>query len=280
MNHVLMYFMRCQNCEARGNWLYHIPDPTYASKGGEYSAAVVFGDERGRINAQWPPQEGNRLIGNVIVGAGKLLQVRNNANETGGYDTQLLDTEIAGNTFVAGPGTTEGIVINPNQRGRPHRNSVFRDNVIDFRNAAPGADVATFGAGGGVEFHHNAWTEFPPKSMQGAGDIVRPDLGLAEPGAAIARNGVPPATDFDAGHYRPRPDSPLIGAASDGTTIGALEPVTTEPPDEPGPDDEPDTAKLIEVCESVLAQLATAGFAIADATAGINQIVAALQVGK
>jgi hypothetical protein len=105
-NHVLLYLNRCQDCDIAWNWLYHIPDPTYGGKGEDsYSAAIIFGDERSQVVIKWPNSSGNVIRGNVIVNAGRLLEVRNNDLEKGGYDTVLVDTVIENNTFVGGPVT-------------------------------------------------------------------------------------------------------------------------------------------------------------------------------
>jgi nitrous oxidase accessory protein NosD len=226
-NHVLLYFNRCQNSVATGNILFHIDDGRYAGKQDNYSAGIIIGDEGGPSVAKWPPSSGNVITGNVVVNAGKLFQIRNNK---GNYDSQMLDTVIEGNTFVAGPCTERGIDIQANQQGRPHRGSVFRNNVIDFTHARAGGDIASHGQASGIDFGGNVWSAAPPQSMRGAGDFVG-DVGLIDAAAEIVRLDLPDAT-FDIDNYRP-----LAGSAAVGR--GALDVLPDTPPVDPPTDPEP-----------------------------------------
>lgn len=269
MNHGLMYFNHCIDCVATGNFLYHIPDPEYRSKDGNYSAGVIIGDER-TINAKFPAQKGNRFTGNLVVGAGTLLHVRNGSNPERGYNTQLNEMVIANNTFVAGPGTRAGIRIDPNVLGRPHQGSEFRDNAVFFLGAQADAPIGAF-SGPGVEFHHNGWSEQPPANMRGEGDVYEWLL-LADPAAAIARTGQLPETTFNRDHYRPAALSPLIGRSSEGATIGALA-AASQPPDEP-PVDPPDPP--VTETERILEELGIIAQGVGLARLEIDQALARL----
>ena len=224
-NHVLLYFNRCQNSVATGNILFHIDDGRYAGKQDNYSAGIIIGDEGGPSVAKWPPSRGNVITGNVVVNAGKLFQIRNNKDN---YDSQMMDTLVEGNTFVAGPCTERGIDIQANQQGRPHKGSAFRNNVIDFTHARAGADIGSHGQAGGIDFSGNVWSAAPPQSMRGVGDFIG-DVGLVDAGAAIERLELPDAT-LDIDNYRP-----LAGGAAVGK--GALGVSPVEPPVEPPPPD-------------------------------------------
>ena len=160
-NHVLLYFNRCQDCVARDNILYHLPDAPQVTDRDEAAAGIVFGDERGPKLDKYEFGAGNVVTGNLVVNCGKLLQVRNNAlaGEGAGYDTQLEKTRIDGNTFVAGPLTEVGIQIVENMRGRRHEGSVFRENVIY-------GTTANMSNAPGVRFEGNGWTTPPPATMQ------------------------------------------------------------------------------------------------------------------
>ena len=218
-NHVLLYFNRCQDCVARDNILYHLPDAPQVTDRDEAAAGIVFGDERGPKLDKYEFGAGNVVTGNLVVNCGKLLQVRNNAlaGEGAGYDTQLRDTRIDGNTFVAGPLTISGISILENMRGRRHVDSVFRGNVV-YGTAANMCNAP------GVRFEGNGWTSRPPATMRGPGDIVR-DLALVNPS--------PPTGEIEPFKYRPRLDSPLV---LDGGYIGALPPAEDDTvPDGPPP---------------------------------------------
>lgn len=249
--HVYIYLNRCSDCEVRGNTLYNGQDETYHHAEG-WAAGIICGDERSG-GPGFPWQSGNRIVGNLVVGTGKLFQVRNNLKDPGGYDTQLLGHVIAGNTFVAGPGTETGIEIMENLRGRPHRDSVFRDNVVYGQ--VPSSCNAP-----GVVFVNNGWTVTPGRGMVSGGDVYG-DLMLS----------APDAEGFAADNYRPRPGSPLVGAASDGTTIGALEATVVEPPPTDPP--EPDYGWLILELEGHKERLASAGLAVADALIGADELI-------
>jgi hypothetical protein len=261
-NHVLLYFNRCQNSTARGNILYHVADGRYAGKQDNYSAGIIIGDEGGPSVAKWPPSRGNVIVGNIVVNAGKLFQIRNNKTN---YDSQMLDTVVEGNTFVAGPCTERGIDIQANLQGRPHKGSVFKTNVIDFTYARAGADIGTHGQASGITFSNNAWSAAPPKSMQGDGDVFGA-VGLVDAGAAIERLELPDTT-FDLNDYRP-----LAGSAADGR--GALAPDEPEPP-EPGPDYGP----IITLLESNLARLEDAGLAVGAAIVDTHELIDRLKAG-
>ncbi|MCA9240187.1 MAG: right-handed parallel beta-helix repeat-containing protein, partial [Planctomycetales bacterium] len=229
-NHVLAYLNRCQKCEFVGNILFHVPDADYRNRDGEWSAGFVIGDERGRAVKNSPFSWGNVIRENVVVNTGVLLHVRNNTKETGGYDTQLLNTIVANNTLVGGPSTRAGIIIQPNMRGRKHAGSVFHHNVIDFSNAPKEADIGTFSDGTGVKFEDNAWSTRPPQTMQSKDDLY--GVFLTNPAAAITRAKESVESRIDLDNYRPRP-----GALPEN--MGALK--VMEPPDEPPPDPPPAT---------------------------------------
>lgn len=293
--HGPLYFNHCIECEARENILYHTFDPRYHDvKDDDVSAGVIIGDER-TINAKFIPQRGNKLIGNLIVCSGVMLDVRNGSNPDRGYDTQLDGMIIEYNTFVAGSKTREGIDIAPNQLGRPHKDSVFANNVIYFTGAKPGAPIGKF-SGPGVAFHHNAWSEQPPAAMRGDGDIYG-DLALVDPGAVLQTVGEPPLTNFDIDHYRPATGSQLIGAAADGGVLGALAPTDgappidppIDPPEEPTPPDPPeepeepepsDAGEAVALVEEAIAALTCAKQGIANAESSLAQLLELLDAGE
>lgn len=253
-NHVLMYLNRCQDCTVRGNVFYHLPDAPQVTDRDEASAGIVFGDERGAKLDKYEFQSGNVVNGNLVVNGGKLLQVRNNAltGEGAGYDTQLKNTRIEGNTFVAGPLTITGISILENQRGRRHEGSVFRDNVV-YGTAANMCNAP------GVQFERNGWSVQPPAAMRGAGDIsewlllVDPDAPLS---SGIVRD-----------NYRPAAGSPL--ALEDGGYIGALAPAEddTEPD---GPPPAPDNALLLAELQEARGRLTDAARVVWDAREAVE----------
>lgn len=249
-NHGACYFNCSQDNEVINCTFYHTLDERYRNrKNGNFPAGVVIGDERGGLAEGFPRQRGNRFTNNLVVGFGRFVEVRNNAKTSGGgYNTALDGHDVSGNTFIAGPETSEGISIEDNAYGREHVNSIVRDNVFEFAAARPNAVLSKFG-GGGVAFDHNAWSAAPIARARGEGDVVG-DLRLVNPAAVITKDPVTSETDFAVANYRPAAGSPLIGAASDGGVIGKLEPAGVEPPPPPPPpppddDDEPPDIEAI-----------------------------------
>ena len=263
-NHVLVYVNRAEGTQIIENLLYHIPEPRYGGpKGDTYSAAIVLGDEGGPISASFPASHGTSIRGNIVVNAGKMIQVRNNKDN---YNTQLLDTTIKGNTFIAGPNTEQGIMIQANVHGRPHEGSVFSGNVIDFTHAAPGADIGTHPQGSGVTFDSNAWSRQPPAALRSVTDITG-ELGIVRPDA--------PRVNIELDNYRPRADSPLVAG---GRQIGALSAVVPEPPIEPPIDPEPDYEPVIVLLEGNLARLEEAGLAVGAVVVETHELIDRLRM--
>mgnify|MGYP001297398623 CR=1 FL=1 len=228
------YFNHCQGNVVRNNVFLHTTPERYRGGRGGFPSAVIFGDERAAESRGVDKSRDNEFSGNLVVGWGRMVEVRNNAKNPGGYDTQLLNTVIKNNTFIAGPETTAGVTISANLYGRPHKNSAFIGNVVYLTGAKAGADIGTMGAGGGVTFEHNAWSVQPPRTMQGEGDLYG-DPGLTNPGAALVELEDAPFVEWNRDNYRPAPGSALIGAGSDGGVIGALLPLPVEPPPPPNP---------------------------------------------
>lgn len=254
-NHGGCYFNHCQDNIVRWNVFLHTNPEKYRGARGTFPAAVIFGDERAAESRGVSKSRGNQFYGNVVVGWGRFVEVRNNAKDPGGYDTQLLDTVIAGNTFIAGPETTRGVEILANLYGRGHANSVFERNVVWLTGAKEGADIGTMGAGGGVTFSYNGWSVRPPRSMQGAGDVYG-ELGLTNPGVRVSRLEDEPFVDYNGENYRPVAGSPLTNES-----IGALLPGVVEPPEDPEPP-EPDYGWLVEEIAALRGKVAEAGRAL------------------
>jgi hypothetical protein len=262
-NHAGCYFNHCQDNIVRKNLFLHTNPEKYRGARGVFPAAVVFGDERAAESRNVAKSSGNQFVNNVVVGWGRLLEVRNGTN----YDTQLLNTVIEGNTFIAGRETVEGINIAANLYGRAHANSRVANNAIWFAGAKEGADIGTMGAGGKVEFNCNAWSVQPPRSMCGAGDVYG-ELGLVNPGVMLNRIEKPPFTDYADGNYRPRADSPLVTPL-----IGALMPEEAFPP----PDPTPTMDELVTALEGHRKTLAGAGLVVTDALNEVDELIALLK---
>ena len=231
-SHLCLYFNRSVDCVAEGNVLFLTGFRERLVGGDTWPAGLVFGDEVSARANTFPHSRGNKARGNVVVNCGTLLSVRNNS-KADGYDTCLdADTLIEGNTFIGGPCTRAGLDIKENLQGRPHEAAVIRENVIDLRHGAAGADIAT-SSSRAIYWRRNAWSATPPKACQGEGDINGFRLMAAD---AVLRNNFPqPEHNVNLDNYRPPALSPLIGAGANGRTIGALG-ATSAPPPPPPPD--------------------------------------------
>ncbi len=226
--HVGIYINCAQDNVIRGNTVIYSGAAKPVGKVEDAPAGIIIGDERG-ASGSFAPSAGNVIEGNLVVGNGKLFQVRNNLHN---YNTSLdVGTRVVGNTFVAGPKTERGVDIAENVQGRPHGAATFAENVIDWT-AAPAGAVIAARAAARIQFHHNGWTVRPTSDVRGDGDIIG-DLMLVNPAAPLHAEWDVLDVGFNRDNYRPLSGSPLIGAASDGTTIGALEPIPPDEPDEP-----------------------------------------------
>lgn len=248
--HLCIYFNRSRDCLAEGNLLYLTGLAERNQSDGNWPAGIVIGDECGGNADTFPFGGGNVIRGNVIVNCGTLLWVRNNATATG-YNTSLdAATIMEHNTLVAGPLTRAGIRINENVKGRPHGPAKVRGNAVHFTHAAPGADMATNG-GAALVWERNAWTQAPPRTCDGPGDVI--GFQLVDAGAAIPSGWPAGEVTANLEHYRPTPLSTLIGAGPDGSTIGALAAASEEPPVEPPPP--VDLAALVELAQQAVGEL-------------------------
>ena len=261
--HLGIYFNRSQECEARNNVVFLTGYQPRQVGRADWPSGIIIGDEVGEKANQFDHSRANRIVNNLVVNAGTLIAVRNNAADDG-YDTQIdEETLIAHNTLVAGPCTTKGINIVPNQVGRPHGRATIRDNAVHFEHAAAGGQIAA--APGGLNWQRNAWSRRPPAVVAGEEDIV--GFQLSNPGAALG-NAYPKATaNISPDNYRPPADSPLLGAATNGGNVGAFGAAGDRPEDPPtDPPDEPEwfkgfrqqTAEALEALERVAAANATA----------------------
>ena len=285
VNHVAVYIMRTQDSHVRYNLIYHTKEADYlgeAYKKRTAPTAIRIGDESNRnddgssMTGHWNSTR-QRVYGNVVVGGGTCLHVANNTVQ---YETQLNGAYIGFNTFIgqawsdpAGTSTTKQVVqINANTLGPgPHVDSLIENNLFY---APAGVALGSVAGVGGVTFRNNAWYGGDvPKGAAGVGDVVGdPLLVAAESGSVNVED------------YRPGAGSPLAGAASDGSavggvtpwmsgaTIGALEAVVIEPPDEPEPP-LPDYAPVIALLKTHIERLGAVGIAVDEAVIETYELI-------
>ena len=214
-NHVHLYVNRSIDVIVRNNLVYHLYIPVFVGREDRPPAGIAFGDED--APGDWPHSSGGQVYNNIVVGLGTLLSVRNNANN---YDTQLDNCYIGYNTFIGASKTATGVGISSNLNGRPHRNSVFENNII--YNAARISNVT--GDIRGITFRNNLWGEQPDGAMRGADDrIGNPNLVNA---TAQLRGEFPdPNSNIDPRNYQLTERSSLaIGRGSRGGPINGLQP--------------------------------------------------------
>jgi PKD repeat protein len=215
-NHVHIYINRSVDTIVRNNLVYHLHTPAHLGPDNEAPAGIIIGDES-TSRGEWPSSAGGEIYNNLVVGTGKLFQVRNNSKN---YDTQLDGCYIGYNTFVGNSTSVEGISIVGNLHGRPHRRSIFENNVI--------CCVRPIGRAGGdlsgIAFRNNLWSDPPPGPMRGRGDQLG-DPHLVNPGARIEGGPPDPNTSIDPRNYQLTTRSALaIGKASDGSRVNDLTP--------------------------------------------------------
>lgn len=297
VNHVAIYINRTQDSHIRGNLIYHTKEVDYlgeAYKKRTAPTAIRIGDESNRnddgssMTGHWNSRE-QRVYGNVVIGGGTCLHVANNTVQ---YETQLNGAYIGFNTFVGeawtdpkGISKTARVVqISANVLGPgPHADSLIENNVFY---APAGVALGSVAGVGGVTFRNNAWYGGDvPRGAAGDGDVAGDPLLVA-----------PESGSVDVEDYRPAAGSLLVGAASDGsevngvrpwmtgTTIGALEAVVIEPPDEPEPP-EPDYEPVIALLKTHIERLGAAGIAVDEAVIETRELIdrlrtAAGYVGK
>lgn len=220
-NHVHLYIMRSRNTVLRNNFVYHLYERVHLGTSGRAPSGIAVGDEGGRLAAGATPTSGAAVYNNIVVGMGICFQVRNNSNN---YDTQIEDTYIGYNSFISGRLTRVCVQIDGNERGRPHRRSIFENNIIlanDGLISRANGDIS------GIGFRNNLWSETPASQMRGPGDKIG-DPRLANPDAPI-KGTSPGPTNADPFNYQLTKNSSLaIGSASNGSNFNGFRPPNIE----------------------------------------------------
>jgi len=215
-NHVHLYINRSVDVTMRNNLVYHLYIPVFVGANDKPPAGIAIGDENPR-DGNWIHSSGGQIYNNVVIGLGTLFSVRNNAHN---YDTQMENCYVGHNTFIARDKTRAGISIIGNMQGRPHRGSIFENNVIYA------TEQISQGNGdiGGVAFRNNLWSVLPDAAMRGPGDRVG-DPNLVNVLADLVSNFPDPESNINLRNYQLTERSTLaIGLASDGSRLNGLEP--------------------------------------------------------
>lgn len=215
-NHVHLYINRSIDVTIRNNLVYHLYVPDYVGEDGKPPAGIAIGDENAKTGT-WPPSSGGQIYNNIVIGLGTLFSVRNNAHN---YNTQLDNCYVGYNTFIGREKTAAGIQIIGNAQGRPHRNSLFENNIIlgGNRISQGNGDIS------GVAFRNNLWGEQPEPAMRGAGDRIG-DPNLVNAGAGLNDNFPNPDSNLELRNYQLTERSGLaIARASDGSRVNGVQP--------------------------------------------------------
>jgi PKD repeat protein len=176
----------------------------------------MIGDEKA---SGFHHSSGGQFYNNIVINMGTLFWVPNN---TFNYNTQLNKCYIGHNTFVGGDKTQIGIRILGNAQGRPHKDSLFENNVIV---GAPTIGVAN-GDVSGIAFRNNLWSKTPAAAMRGPGDRIG-DPNLVNPRAKLNNPYPDPFSNIDPKNYQLTTKSSLaIAQASGGGGMNGLQPPT------------------------------------------------------
>ena len=267
--HFCLGVNHAQDCIVENNLLFLTGFEPRQVGGENWPTGLTIGDEIGYGGDDFPPSRGIIVRGNIIINCGSGIGVRNGAGWDA-YDTQLVDSVIEHNTIVAGPCTRVCVNIGVNGRGRPHKNSTVRANVIESSGATwPGFEVAT-GDTQNVEWYANAWTEAPAAGFRHAEDVV--GFTLTNATAALANEFPEAGHSLELGNYRPLSGGPVALAG-----IGALGPDgPNPPPPPPPPPDAVDWAALVALAAAVGKQVAVVNLAAEAATDALGELLVKL----
>lgn len=272
--HFCLGVNHAQDCLIEGNLLFLTGFEPRQVGGENWPTGLTIGDEIGYGGDNFPPSRGIIVRGNIIINCGSGIGVRNGAGWDA-YDTQLVDSVIEHNTIVAGPCTRVCINIGVNGRGRPHKNSVVRFNVIESSGATWPGFVPASGDTVNVAWEGNAWSAAPGAGFRSGSDII--GFELTNPAAALGNEFPAPAHNVALDNYRPVAGGPVALAG-----IGALGPDGPNPPPPPPPPPPPDPdavdwAALLVTARTIDANLANVGMALDAALSELAALRAELE---
>jgi hypothetical protein len=242
---------------------------------------VTFGDEvagSGSVHTNFS--------GNVFIGGRKAFNVG-----TGGRPFGFRDGSYVGHNTIIG-GAHDYAFFWPYNASEPHDKALVENNIIwSHPGNLPGVKYT---AGGNVVWRNNLGNE--PLPFGGAGNVivdlddenvlVNPAASPLAPGFSVRQADIPNPYDttFDADNYRPRPGSPALGAASDGSPaggvtptfplsyIGALDAIEPAPEPEPAPDVNARLIALATELTVLQAAVGAIGAALADVMEQLGEV--------
>ncbi len=223
--HLLMYVNRARDVLIEDCILYQQGLPEFTQSDGDVGAGLVIGDEEsGAKDDSWQHSENVTIRRCLVVNAGNLFAVRNNAKPgkggDDGYNTNLKNLVVERCTFIAGPQSKGGLNIADNEYGAGNVAGRITANVFVLNRLA-GVGAGYRSNAPGVRVEGNAISGMPSEL---AADNVHIDpAALVNPFAEVQ--------NFNLDHYRPKP-----GGVVDLGRMGALDVLGTEPPPPPPPD--------------------------------------------
>ena len=256
--HLLMYVNRARDVLIEDCTLYQQGLPEFTQSDGDVGAGLVIGDEEsGAKDDTWQHSENVVIRRCLVVNAGSLLAVRNNAKPgkggDDGYNTNLRNLVVERCTFIAGPQSKGGLNIAENEYGAGNVAGRITANVFVLNRLA-GVGAGYRSSAAGVRVEGNAISGMPSEL---AADNVHIDpTALVNPFAAVQA--------FALDNYRPRAGGVVAGRGWGALDVAGEEP---PPPDDPPPDTEPDWATLLDHLDTAQATLATATLAAEDCAA-------------
>jgi len=192
-------------------------DGTYHQGDGDVGGAFVVGDEVS--GTKWdngPYAENVTLRRCVSVNCVSVFEIRNQykINDKGkkdGYDTRIKNLLVENCTFVSGPETKVGIVVNANEYGNSIA-GVFQNNLFVLNTMRTEKSNRFASNEPRVVFRNNGWTITPPASLPASN--IRINLtAIVNPDAAVNAG-----NPLNLNNYRP-----VIGGQLDGLNLGALD---------------------------------------------------------
>ncbi len=214
-NHVHIYINRSVDTIVRNNLIYHLYTRDNLGTNDRPPAGIIIGDENTRSES-WPSSAGGEIYNNIVIAMGTLFAVRNGKN----YNTQLDKCYIGFNTFIGASKTDIGIQLSGNQYNRPHRDSLFENNII--YNVPRMTQVS--GAVDGVTCRNNLWGEQPDPAMRGPNDRIG-NPSLVNPTVDLVDTFPNPNSNVDPRNYQLTSRSSLaINMASGSGAVNGLQP--------------------------------------------------------
>jgi parallel beta-helix repeat protein len=286
------------DCEIVGNYCFPcdnlIAEMSKAAPLKPYNN-VMLGDEE----SNWQSGPDLTMMDNIIVGGEAAASFEIGAwSGTGIFPRpyQLNRAYIGFNTFIGGQFNDRAVSFG-SRADKPHKDSLFENNVILAYPGKPIATATNYGGGyGDVVFRNNLSNQALPPQQVGTASKVSSGPILKDPYAPIHGTFTVDslelpntATTFDPANYAPVDGGAAWGMASDGKPSNGVTPPVTrnfvgawievdepepdpDPEPEPAPDLEPLFVALAEKLQALQGHLGAATDALSDVGAAYVEL--------